>query len=176
MSKQKASGWMRAVLWSAAAYNLLWGAVVILFPLGLFRVAGLQQPLYPELIQCLGMVIGVYGIAYGIAALDVYRYWPLVLVGLLGKILGPIGFLNAAVHSRLPWRMGWMILANDLVWWIPFGLILAGAHRSYICKLRSMCPEVVRFALRTRTSCGQTLEHLSYKAPVLLVFLRHLGC
>jgi hypothetical protein len=25
--------------------------------------------------------------------------------------------------------MGWTILTNDLMWWIPFGLMLAAAYR-----------------------------------------------
>jgi hypothetical protein len=51
---------------------------------------------------------------------------------LLGKILGPIGFVDAAMRERLPWSMGWTILTNDLLWWIPFSLILLQARRVYL--------------------------------------------
>jgi small multidrug resistance pump len=43
------------------------------------------------------------------------RHWPIVLVGLLGKVLGPIGFLDAALRSALPGAVGWTILTNDLI-------------------------------------------------------------
>jgi len=54
----------------------------------------------------------------------------IVLVGLLGKVLGPIGFVQAAVAEQLPWRFGWTILSNDLVWWPAFGAILWQAWRA----------------------------------------------
>ena len=52
-----------------------------------------------------------------------------VLVGLLGKVLGPIGFLEAATTGALPWRFGWTILTNDLIWWPAFGAILLTVWR-----------------------------------------------
>ena len=75
------------------------------------------------------MMVGVYGVGYALAARDPLRYWPIVLVGLLGKILGPLGFLYAALDSRLPWTAGWTILTNDLIWWLPFALMLRVAWR-----------------------------------------------
>lgn len=75
------------------------------------------------------MVIGVYGVGYLIAAADPLRHWPIILVGLLGKVLGPIGFVNYALRGDLPWTMAWLILANDLIWWWPLGVILRRALR-----------------------------------------------
>ena len=118
---------MAQVLWAAAIYNLLWGGFVVLFPELPFRWAGMPPPNYPEIWQCIGMMVGVFGVGYAIAARDPIRYWPIVLVGLLGKILGPIGFLHAALAGRLPWRAGWTIVSNDLIWWLPFALILRAA-------------------------------------------------
>jgi hypothetical protein len=116
--------WHRAVLAAAAAYNLVWGTLVVLFPALPFAWMGAEPPRYPAIFQCLGMVIGVFGIGYAIAALDPRRHWPMVLVGLLGKTFGPLGFLWAASRRELPWSFGLTILANDLVWWVPFWLIL----------------------------------------------------
>ena len=76
------------------------------------------------------MIVGVYGIGYAAAAVDPYRHWPIVLVGFLGKIFGPIGFLMAALSGELPWAWGATIITNDLIWWIPFAIILWGAYRS----------------------------------------------
>ncbi len=123
--------WMARVLMAAAAYNILWGASVVLSPVTFFNLGSMMAPRYPELWQCIGMIVGVYGIGYAIAATSPYRHWPIVLVGFLGKIFGPIGFLQAAVEGRLPWRAGWLIVTNDLIWWIPFALILAGAWRAH---------------------------------------------
>jgi len=113
------------ILQFAAIYNLLWGGVVVLLPEQSFRWAGFDEPArYPQLWQCIGMIVGVYGIGYGIAAYDYLRHWPIVLVGFLGKIFGPIGFLQAALVGDIPWTMFRCIVFNDLIWWIPFSLIL----------------------------------------------------
>jgi len=120
--------WIPAVLRLAAIYNLLWGAAVVLFPLVPFRWAGMIEPNYPQLFQCIGMIVGVYGIGYWIAADDPRRHWPIVLVGLLGKVFGPIGFFVSALQGTLPWIAGCTILTNDLVWWAPFVMILVWAR------------------------------------------------
>jgi hypothetical protein len=123
---------MALVLRLAAVYNVVWGGLVVLFPLVAFEWAGLEPPRYPEIWQCLGMVVGVYGVGYWIAARDPLRHWPIVLVGLLGKVFGPIGFLEAALRGALPWRAGWTLVTNDLIWWVPFAWILFrawGNHR-----------------------------------------------
>ena len=93
--------WMKQVLQAAAVYNLAWGATVIAAPLLLFRWAAMEEPRYPQIWQCVGMIVGVYGVGYWIAAYDPYRHWPIVLVGFLGKIFGPIGFLQAATSGDL---------------------------------------------------------------------------
>ena len=123
--------WHRVVLRFAAVYNLSWGLFAILFPMALFRWVGMDPlPNYPELWQCIGMIVGVYGIGYWIAGSDPIRHWPIILVGLLGKIFGPIGFLQAVWTERFPVAMGWTILTNDLIWWIPFSLILYHAWQT----------------------------------------------
>jgi small multidrug resistance pump len=116
--------WMKTVLRLAAIYNLLWGAWVVLFPLHQFELFQMEAPNYPELWQCVGMIVGVYGIGYWLAANDPVRHYPIVVVGLLGKILGPIGFAQALYLQRFPPAFGLNIIFNDLIWWIPFTLIL----------------------------------------------------
>ena len=75
------------------------------------------------------MVVGVCGVGYALAARDPYRHWPIVLVGLLGKLLGPVGFLHTAARGDWPWALGWLNVTNDLIWLVPFTLILRGAYR-----------------------------------------------
>ena len=65
------------------------------------------------------------------AALNPLRHWPIVLVGLLGKLFGPIGFVDAAlIKGTFPVQFGWTIITNDLIWWIPFAVILLAAWRA----------------------------------------------
>lgn len=122
--------WMKPVLFVAGVYNIAWGALVVLFPLTLFRWLGMAEPNYPQIWQCVGMVVGVYGVGYMIAATDPVRHWPIVLVGLLGKLFGPVGFIRAAWSGELPWAFGVVNITNDLIWLVPFTLILVHAFKN----------------------------------------------
>lgn len=126
---ERGSPWMRWVLVVAGVYNIVWGAFVVAFPLAPFRWAGMAAPVYPEIWQCVGMVVGVYGVGYAIAALAPLRHWPIILVGLLGKVFGPVGMVAAIWEGRLPKEAALVCLTNDAVWWVPFGLILWAAYR-----------------------------------------------
>lgn len=173
--------WMKRVLLAAALYNLAWGLFVILSPHSLFQWAGFETlPLYPEIWQCVGMIVGVYGIGYAIAARHPFIHWPVVLVGLLGKVFGPIGFLWAVYKGRFPASMGWTILTNDLIWWAPFTLILweaAKVHQSHPPHLALRSPPALLDPLgRMVSQFGASLKELSRDQPLLLVFLRHSGC
>jgi hypothetical protein len=173
--------WMSKVLLGAAAYNLVWGSVAILAPNAMFRLFGFSpMPLYPEFWQCIGMIVGVYGVGYAIAAYHPYRHWPIVLVGLLGKVLGPLGFCNALLTGRLPAVMGWTILTNDLIWWIPFSIILWRAMRASQCETQQFKISAPSLPLnplgRVFSQLGSTLTDLSCQTPVLVIFLRHSGC
>ncbi len=123
------------------------------------------------------MIVGVYGIGYLIASSEPYRHWPITLVGLLGKVLGPIGFLGAITSGSLPGSMLWTIIPNDLIWWVPFTAILWGAVR-YSRAIGSAydTPEADDPIREFRTNTGQRLDDLARSAPQLVVFLRHAGC
>lgn len=116
--------WASFILGLAAIYNLCWGAVVVLFPKESLSWVGLSETANQPLVQCIGMLVGVYGVAYWVSALSPSRYWPLVGVGLLGKILGPIGGVVSVGRGDLPVVFLKVNVINDLVWWIPFGWVL----------------------------------------------------
>lgn len=176
--------WIFWVLMIAGIYNLAWGTFVILFPALPFEWLGITAPNYLSLVQCIGMIVGVYGIGYAIAAYDPARHWPIVLVGLLGKIFGPIGFLYTAIRGELPWAAGLTILTNDLSWWIPFIAILLYAIRENDCNLSSDIDErsftdqlqSAKSAKSAKSATGETLLELSQRSQTLVVFLRHAGC
>jgi hypothetical protein len=120
--------WRRTVLLAAAVYNILWGAWVVLFPGHVFALVGMEQPLYPMIWQSVGMIVGVYGIGYAIAATDPGGQWPIVLVGFLGKVFGPIGFVYHYWLGNFPAAFWRVTLFNDLIWIVPFFYILRTAH------------------------------------------------
>ncbi|QGJ70600.1 Alkyl hydroperoxide reductase/ Thiol specific antioxidant/ Mal allergen [Planctomycetales bacterium 10988] len=172
--------WMKVVLALAAAYNLLWGFMMLCFPRLFFELAEMEMPIYLQFWQGLGMMIGLFGVGYAIAAFDPARHWPLVFIGLLGKVLNPIGFLFYAANGDFPWSIGWSLILNDLVWWVPFGLILLHARKSYWYREEVQLAQAEadrEHLIQTQQSqTGKTLSELSSNKPVLVVFLRHAGC
>ncbi len=183
-----AAKWMRTVLIAAGIYNLMWGGWVILRPMDMFDWTGIPRPLYPSIWQCVGMVVGVYGVGYLVAARSPLRHWPIVLVGFLGKVFGPIGMvyqtlaLAPGTPGRLPPGWLWLNVTNDVIWWIPFAAILYQAFKSW------NAPQPVEDAAsegglsfaeaneRYDSQLGQSIAELSRQSPVLVVLLRHGGC
>jgi hypothetical protein len=130
----------RIVFLLAAAYNVgfaLWTAVQ---PLGFFEIFGLAPPNHPAIWQCLGMVIGVYGAGYAWAAVRLDQAKPIIALGLLGKILGPIGWVAIVGSGDWPVRTFTLIAFNDLAWWLPFSLFLLEGSRAG-ARLRSLAPQ-----------------------------------
>jgi len=168
---------MRNVLLAAGVYNVLWGAWAVLFPGAIFNWLEMPQPNYPQFWQCIGMIVGVYGIGYAIAAFDPARHWPIVLVGFLGKVFGPLGMVQALWTGKLPWGFALNCVTNDLIWWVPFFLILKYAWDQYQADAdMEVLPDEPTLLDETMTTQGNSLAELSRQQPVLVVFLRHSGC
>ena len=169
--------WVTTSLKLAGWYNLVWGGLVVVFPNLFFRISGWQdRPAEPFIWQALGMVIGVYGVGYLISANNPIRHWPIILVGLLGKVLGPIGFLFALWQDAAWLSLIWMIVLNDLIWWPSFCAALWIAARE---NQPGMTVDYEKPADPLRTlfnEQGQTIYELSVEKPTLVVFLRHAGC
>jgi small multidrug resistance pump len=120
-------GRYRPWFYAAALYNLLWGAGMSLFPAGYFQIVGMPAPNYPALWQVVGMFVLVYAPGYWWVARQPVRHRHLVVIGLLGKLLGPLGFVGSFALGSLPLAFGWTLLTNDLIWWPAFGLFLREA-------------------------------------------------
>jgi peroxiredoxin len=172
-----APAWMARWLVAAGIYNLAWGGLTVLVPGWLFDLTGMEPPRYPFIWQCVGMIVGVYGIGYLAAASDPLRHWPIVLVGFLGKIFGPLGYVGGVLDGTVPPAFGVTLPTNDLIWWIPFGLILYHAFRANTETARGAATPALATALaESRTQSGRSLADLSRESPLLVVLLRHSGC
>ena len=119
----------RPWLYAAAGYNLLWGALNVLAPRAVFELLGLPPPSDVPIWQVVGMFVLVYAPAYWWAGRYPERHPHLIAIGLLGKVLGPIGFAWSAFGGQLPLAFGWINLTNDLIWWPAFALYLRDSAR-----------------------------------------------
>ena len=124
-------GLHRAVFALAGVYNLAWGAYAAYDPQWLFRVAGMPPLNHPAIFACLGMVVGIYGFLYLEVARAPERGFALAAVGLLGKVLGPIGLARLIANGEWPPATLILCLTNDFIWWIPFALYLRDAWPFY---------------------------------------------
>jgi peroxiredoxin len=167
---------MRYSLVAAGVCSLAWAAGALVWPLAMYRWAGVEGHVAPEWGQFAGVLGAMLGMAYLAASTNPLRHWPVVLAGLIGKIAIPFGYWHAAAQGRLSWNLAAPVFADGVIWWVPFGLILYSAWETHIGKQRQASPEVQKLALRARTQHGETLLELSRKQPLLLIFLRHTGC
>jgi hypothetical protein len=123
----KRRAWHRGLFIAAGAYNLGWGLWSSIDPQWLFRFARMPLSNTPEIFACLAMVVGLYGFLYLEVARVPERGFVLAAVGLLGKVLGPIGLGVLLLRGAWPLRAAILCLTNDLIWWIPFALYLRDA-------------------------------------------------
>jgi small multidrug resistance pump len=106
----------RPWLYAAAAYNLIWGMITILFPEAWFELLGVDPGGSLVFWQLAGMFVLVFAPAYWWAARAPERHAHLVAVGLLGKTLGVIGLVGAVAAGRLDAAFAPVIVLNDIIW------------------------------------------------------------
>jgi hypothetical protein len=131
----------RLIFATAALYNLAFGLWAALFPQSFFACFALRPPAYPAIWACLGMVVGLYGLGYAYAARHLDRAAPFIATGLLGKLLGPVGWVLTVTSGEWPVRTVTLILFNDVIWWLPFSLFLLEGRRA-AAPVRSAAPYV----------------------------------
>jgi hypothetical protein len=120
----------------AALSHLAFGAWVALFPRSLFALLELSpEPNYPTAWAWAGVLVGAYALGYAYVARRPDDGDVIVAVGLLTKVLVPLGWLESVARGELPSRTFPLVLCNDLVWWFPFLAYLlrrAPARRLYL--------------------------------------------
>ena len=122
--------WHSVALAVASLQCLIWGVFIILWPQRSSLDYGLAQPPTDLFLwQGTGLVIFLFGVGYGLASTNPRQHWGIVLVGLLSKVLGPIGMSWAALQNDVPAKVLVLIPINDVLWWIPFAMILSRARR-----------------------------------------------
>ena len=158
----------RLIFTLAAIYNIAFGLWACLWPRAFFTSLEMAPPNYPGLWQCLGMVVGLYGVLYASAAWSLHRAKLIIAVGLAGKILGPIG-LCLTIHSgEWPLRTFSLVVFNDLIWWLPFTLFLLEGTRfgerlraaaPWACAVANMAAALVMWlVLRAGTEAASGIE------------------
>ena len=111
--------WMRGFLLIATAYNAAWGAFIIWYPNTFYQWVSASELDAPAIIQWQGRIVLLMAIAYLMGALYPRKFWYLVLIGALTKIIGATWF-GMVILNGAPEKSGlFHLIMNDIIW-IPF--------------------------------------------------------
>jgi peroxiredoxin len=176
MNSPRHESWMTHALIACGVLNLVGGLVLGFGQARLFAAAGIPAPNHVELVQLIGLAVGLLGVGLLIAANDPFRHWPVIFLGMTGKLASFSGLVAGVVSGRYPLVSLVPGAALDLFWVPIFGAILVGAYKATLQTRRSLSPEIVRMALRSKTQFGVSLDEISRLSPAMIVFLRHAGC
>ena len=172
--------WIKTLLNTAGIYHIIWGLSVILFPTFYFDLIQIPHPNYIELWQWMGLFSSIFGIGFIIISNNPMHHWPLIFIGFSLKICSIIGFLIGYFKGHLVGSVFNMNILNDLIWAIPFGIILYKVYmENYV--LDEEIIELNKDSIEENlsfyeTNKGNNIYSDSYEKPILLVFLRHFGC
>ena len=163
---------------AAGCYHLVFAAWANFQPHQWFDWLGLERPNHPMLWQGVGLLTGALGLGLLLAARNPVKHWMMVFVGFTKFTLGVIGYSVAIFARDIPPRAVWMMLADDLLWWVPFAGILWACLRAHagVPPTRSQPLSIAEAANAYSLSNGKTLAEASESKLLALVFLRHFGC
>ena len=162
--------WSPFALRLAAGYHLLLFSIIWIAPA---LLANNPAAVNFWRAHSIGTSFGL-GLGLLLASFNPLRQWAVIAASASICAMMLI-FAVAFAHPvfLFPW---WHLTFGYAVWLVPFSIILHDAWDEFIGLQRVACPEIQRIAMRSRTSLGVTLDELSRLSPVMVVFLRHLGC
>lgn len=177
---ERPPGWMKWVLRAAGTFHLGLAVTALLAPAILLHYLSPGQPvpngLGSDILGEAALLTAVLGAGFWFASGDAFRHWPVVLMGLLAKLVIGVGLAMEILRHRLDPAAWLIVILDNLVWALAFALLLHGRYEMLLRIRRTVSPDILRFALRRKTQYGITLDEHSRLTPVLLVFLRHTGC
>ena len=170
--------WMRVVLRIAGYYHILFAVWAICWPYLWFDWNGFERPNHPLLWQLIALITGILGVFLLLAARNPIANWMTVLVGLIKFTLAGVGFCFAIYEGEIPFNSIGLLIANDLIWWFPFAMILWASLRAFagVPPSRSEPLSIAEAASSYLLSNGKSLQDASQSHLLALVFLRHFGC
>lgn len=178
-ARERQFRWVSTLLRFAAAYHVIVFSAIWLIP-GHLPALSSDAPSGSAAADfwrahAIGTSFGL-GVGLFLASFSPVRQWAVVgasaAICAMTVAFSAIGAVSGS-GPVLPW---WHVVCGYALWLPPLGLMLREAWEEFLGQQRIACPEIQRMAMRTRTSVGVSLDELSRLSPVMVIFLRHLGC
>jgi len=121
--------WMRGLLLLAGAYNLGWGFFIYNFPKSFYQWVSQSGEAAPGIIEWQGAGVMLFGLLYAAVAIYPTTLWYLLAVGIASKIFGAAWFYWIILDGMSTRQYLFHLIMNDLIWVIPFTVILVRTIR-----------------------------------------------
>lgn len=172
--------WMQYLLIAAGFYNIVWGSIAFVRPDYFLEKLHMHFANDHWISKAIGLLEIIFGIAYIIASRKPFKHWLIIFIGFVVKLVVSVGYLYYMYAELIPRQLIAMVLANDMVWLLPFGLILYQTFEHYQStrelEAYDMNPRKLKSLGNIYTNQGSSLQEHTDASPTMLVFLRHFGC
>lgn len=173
---KRSSEWVDITLRFAGVVNVVWGLIFALFTNPLFRWAQLPEPAFLFPWQLIGIAAIVFGLGYYIASFSITKNALIVVIGFALKLASTIAVWKSVFVQDFSLPLALYFSAKDLLWLIPFVLVLYHVFRKWQTPEQERVNPSVPFAetlAQFHTNRGHDLLSLSQEQPILLIFLPH---
>lgn len=166
------------ILVVAGLFDLLWGITTIISPQIYFVIFSPLAPyFFPSWLFWSVTSISI-GFLFLFTASNFYKYWPLLSIGWVYKVAVFIAIVLSIFSGAWPATGLIPAFAGGLVWVPSLSVLLLIGYKFYIKEEKLLEDEVMleQEFESVSTYSGKNLKDLSEHNPIMLVFLRHLGC
>lgn len=176
--KCRVPAWMGLVLAIAGMYCTLFSGWVVLWPCEAYAWLEIPGPCHAVLMRVIGGFYLVFGLSFFLAARDPIQHWRIVLLCTVKIGLVVMGAALVWWRDLLPMKSILFLLVDDVVWLVPFLMILWAAVQAKTGRppLHEKPLSLDAAARQYLLSSGESLEDAAREQTVVLVFLRHFGC
>lgn len=172
--------WMQYLLIAAGIYNIVWGGIAFIRPDYFLEQLHMHFANDFWISKAIGLLEIIFGIAYIIASRKPFKHWLIIFIGFIVKLVVSVGYMYYMYAELIPQQLIAMVMANDMVWLLPFGLILYQTFEHYQStrelEAYDMNPRKLKSLGNIYTNQGNSLQEHTDASPTMLVFLRHFGC
>lgn len=122
--------WMTGLLWFVGGYNILAGFSMLVFYHEGYALLGIEKPSLVLPIQLVGVLVGLFGVGYWMVARDPAANRGVLLLGFWSKALGSVLGIYYVARGQLPPVFLVLLFFADIVYLLPFAIILRRIAKS----------------------------------------------